>query len=136
MGFLKRANNKLFKAYKKCSVEYHVGGFFVRKEAIYVLLKSDNSLIVIDKKEGLHPYDNDYTKLLSEECVIKGKKFELSNFNNNIATYKNSVGEIKILPSVFSENFNDTELTELIVDWGNDNAQIFSIAFDLSKSSI
>lgn len=134
MDFLNRVNNKLFKAYKKCSVEYHAGGFFVKKDAMYIFIEPNNSLLFLEKSEGLHPFDNDYSKLISDELSIKGKRFELSNLNNNIATYKSGVDEIKILPSIFTENFNERELTELLLDWRNDKAQIFSLAYDVSKS--
>lgn len=134
MNFLNRVSNKLYKSYRNCSVEYHAGGFFVRKDAMYVFLESEKILIFFEKNEGLHPFDNNYSKLISDEISIKGKRFELINLNNNIASYKSDNDEIKILPSVFNENFNDKDLTEVLIDWGNDRTQIFHIAYDVLKS--
>jgi hypothetical protein len=133
MDFLGRSKNKLYKFYKNCSVEYHAGGFFVRKVAMYVFFQTNDSLIFLEKSEGLHPFDNEYFRLRSEE-LANGKTFKLNNFTNNIATFSDDLNEIKIMPAVFSENYSDKKISELLVDFGNENVQIFFQVFDFSES--
>jgi|SRR5690606_7531059 len=134
MELTNRLKHKLFKCYKGFSVEYHAGGFFIRKEALYIFFDSTNTLILLEKKEGLHPYDSDYSRLISNELTSDGNRFDLSNSNNNLAAYKSGADEIKIMPSIFSENMNDKEITEIVVDWGNDKVLIFHL-IDLKESS-
>jgi hypothetical protein len=133
MNFLDRSINKLYKTYKECIVEYHAGGFFIRKIALYIFIKNNNSLIVVEKNEGLHPFDNEYPKLISEE-FIKGKLFRLNYVSNNIATFSDGIIEVKVMPSVFAENYNDKKLTELLVDFGKDYHYIFFLIFDNSET--
>ena len=132
MDFLGRSKNKLYKTYKNCSVEYHAGGFFVRKVAMYVFFQPNDSLIFLEKNEGLHPFDNEYCRLQSEE-LTNGKTFKLNDFTNNVATFSDSLNEMKIMPSVFSENYSDKNISELLVDFGNRNVQVFFLVYDFSE---
>jgi hypothetical protein len=132
MDFLSRSKNKLYKTYENCSVEYHAGGFFIRKAAIYIFFQTNDSLIFLERNEGLHPFDNEYSKLFAKE-LINGKTFRLIDSRNNVATYSADLGEIKIMPSVFEEHFNNKKVTELLVDFGKGKIQIFFLAFDISE---
>lgn len=133
MNFLDRSINKLYKSYKKCSVEYHAGGFFIRKHALYFFVQSNDRVIFIEKQEGLHPFDNDYYKFLSED-LIKGKIFILKSITNNIATFNDGMNEIKIMPSVFSENITENTITEILVDFGEAVQYVLFLEFDSSES--
>jgi len=43
MNFIDRVKNKVFKAYFHTQVDYHANGFFVRKEACYLIFDGNGN---------------------------------------------------------------------------------------------
>jgi len=114
-----RIKNTIFKTILTVEVDYHAGGFFIRKTASYFVFTSGYEAIQFEREEGLHPYDNNYEILLSQ--IIKEKKgtnyaVTQPNRDVNILKLQNVQEEILCMPSVFLENVNGGYLTELVID--------------------
>lgn len=125
-----RITNKIFKSYLNSSIEYHAGGFFVRKKAVYLIFFTDDEVYYYEREEGLHPNDNKYDKLeeLQENEVVQS--FKLSMINDNMLVMLKSNQRILIVPSIFIENLAYENLTEILVDWGDNKTQIFNCVYD------
>jgi len=129
MELLQKIKCNLFKAYKHCSVEYHAGGFFVRKVALYIFFDTENYFILFERNEGLHPNDNNYNKLIEDVNNIDHNKHILINANSNLLTYKREDKSIQIMPSIFNEQFPTETITEILVDWNDGTNQIFQLVY-------
>ncbi|MPR35903.1 hypothetical protein [Salmonirosea aquatica] len=127
MNLEQRVINKIFKSYIGSSIEYHAGGYFVRKKAAYLIFESNNTVYYLEKEEGLHPNDNRYDKLA--ENLRDAKLFEFFSVNSHILSFSNSEVKALILPSIFIENLDHQSLTELLIDWGNNNTQIYHYVY-------
>jgi len=134
MKLIERVKNKVFKSNLSCSVEYHAGGFFVRKQVAYLIFTNTNNVLFYEREEGLHPNDNNYILLINEVVnKNKGIVYEVSQ-------PKDSINEIKlickdetllIMPSVFIENLIEENLTEIIVDKIKGKQNIFDFVFNI-----
>jgi len=89
MEFLDKIKGQLFKSYKNALVEYHAGGFFVRKQAIYIYIDSHNNLVLLNMKEGQHPFDSDYSRLLLEDLSHKECVLGFASVKGNLASFTN-----------------------------------------------
>lgn len=127
--------NKIFKSYCSSSVEYHAGGVFVRKKAVYLVFLSSTNIYYLERDEGLHPKDNDYVFLLSNLNKIKKEKFEIIKSYSNILRLK-STKEICIVPSIFIESAEQEKLSEILVDWGENKTTIFNLVYTIPSISI
>lgn len=121
-----RVKHNLFKSYRNSSVEYHAGGYFVRKEAMYLFFDSENSLILFERNEGLYP--DDYTKLLEDLQNKNHNKYVLLA-NSNLLKYKKEDKFIQIMPSIFNEQFSTETVTEILVDWEDGTTQLFQLVY-------
>lgn len=111
-----RVVNRVFKSYSSSSVEYHAGGFFVRKNAVYLVFLSSMDVYYFEREEGLHPKDNDYSFLLSNLDKIEKEKFEIIENSSNVLILK-SEKEIRLVPSIFMESVEQEKLSEILIDW-------------------
>lgn len=128
MDFIRRVENKIFKTYLHSSIEYHAGGYFVRKLAQYLIIVKEVAYIY-EKEEGLHPNDNNYDLLVKEIINSKSSKlFIVTFFQNNILKLSNKDDEFKLIPSIFIENILTDSLTELLLDTQNSTKIFFFIS--------
>lgn len=123
-----RIKNKIFKCNLSSLVEYHSGGFFVRKQVAYLVFSNTNTAVFYQREEGLHPHDSNYDFLLHE--IINKEKallYEVSqpNPNINILNVSNSNNKFLLMPSIFIENVVKENLTEIILDKLDNKTQIF-----------
>lgn len=127
-----RVVNKVFKSYSSSSVEYHAGGFFVRKNAVYLVFLPNMDVYYFEREEGLHPKDNDYSFLLSNLYKIEKEKFEICQNSSNVVRLK-SEKVIRLVPSIFIESVEKEELSEILIDWGENKTQIFNLVYTISS---
>lgn len=128
-----RIANRVFKSYSSSSVEYHAGGFFVRKNAIYLIFLSSMDVYYFEREEGLHAKDNDYSFLLSSLDKIKKEKFEIIQTSSNVLTLK-SEREIRLVPSILIESVEQEKLSEILIDWGENKTLIFNLVYNISEN--
>ncbi|QFZ53924.1 hypothetical protein FEZ18_03450 [Oceanihabitans sp. IOP_32] len=126
-----RVVNRVFKSYSSSSVEYHAGGFFVRKNAVYLVFLSSMDVYYFEREEGLHPKDNDYSFLLSNLDKIEKEKFEIIENSSNVLILK-SEKEIRLVPSIFMESVEQEKLSEILIDWGENKTLIFNLVYTMS----
>ena len=122
--------NKVFKSYSSSSIEYHAGGGFVRKKAVYLVFLSNMDIYYFERNEGLHPKDNDYVFLLSNLDKRKKEKFEIIKNYSNLLRLR-SVKEICVVPSIFIESAEEEKLSEILVDWGENKTTIFNLVYTI-----
>lgn len=134
MSLKERVNQKIFKCYLSTSVEYHAGGFFIRKRAAYLIFDRKNMVSLFEREEGLHPNDNKYDLLIKElpnqrDILL----YEVSSFSDNILKLSNNDKQMKIMPSVFIENIVQESLTEILVDNLNGTTQVFNYVYAIDE---
>jgi hypothetical protein len=136
MNILNRIKNKVFKSNISINVDYHAGAFFIKKNVAYLIFGNDDSVILYYREEGLHPYDNDYEKLLDDLATKKENQAYAicqPNLENNLLKLTNNEKEILCMPSIFLENVNEDELTELLLDKLNGQRHIFTLVYVINK---
>lgn len=136
MSLKERICQKIFKCNLSASVEYHAGGFFVRKRAGYLIFDKKNKALFFEKDEGLHPNDNKYDLLIKElshqpDVLL----YEVASLSDNIVVLSNNDKQMKIMPSVFIESIVEETLTEIIVDNIDRNVRVFNFVYAIEENS-
>jgi len=136
MNLQERVKNKIFKCNLNCTVEYHAGGFFIRKQVAYLIF-TETLCYFFEREEGLHPSDNNYQLLINELQNKKGLiEYEITGSGDNILILSNSNLDIKVMPSIFIENVELKNLTELLLDKQNGGTQIFNHVYSILSHNI
>lgn len=134
MKLIDRVKNKIFKSNLTASVEYHAGGFFVRKQVLYLIFTAQNTAFLYQREEGLHPNDNNYKLLYNQ--IIDDNKIAIYNVaepktNDDLLYLLNNGKELRCMPSIFIENINTEYLTEIILDKWEEKAHVFNLVFTI-----
>lgn len=132
-----RIKNTIFKSYKDASIEYHAGGFFIRKRAQYLIF-TDNAVIFYEREEGLHPNDNNYELLLEglrdkNNLYQTGEVISLGENMLEIRVVNNK--HMRLMPSIFIENILRDELSEIILDRRDENITIYTLVKSVVDTS-
>ncbi|MFY9307572.1 MAG: hypothetical protein WAQ28_00845 [Bacteroidia bacterium] len=136
MEIIERLKNRIYKNYSSASVEYHAGGFFIRKDAIYIQFNSNHCLLFLERKEGLHPNDSVYSELFNKTKNLgKINEFKLESVTENLLIYKSADREIKVMPSIFIENINNEKITEVLIDFGKSETMIFFYVYSEAEDN-
>lgn len=133
MKLIERVRNTIFKCNLEAVVDYHAGGFFVKKEVSYLIFLHDDQGIFYTRNEGSHPKDYDYENLLVEAQKDKKSiafKVYQPKMEVNLIELSGEGIEIKCMPSNFIENVKTHELNEILVDnRSNNRVNIFDSVF-------
>jgi hypothetical protein len=141
MNLIDRVKNRIFKCNLGVSVDYHAGGFFVKKQVAYIIFTANNSALIYQREEGLHPNDNNSNNeiLLSD---VSNEKNEISyavcqpNTNINVLQLSNNEKKILCMPSIFIENVNMIDLTEIVLDKFDVHTRIFNLVSIIDKNPV
>jgi hypothetical protein len=117
MKLIDRVCNTLFKGNIRGHVDYHAGGFFVKKEVLYLLFLEKGEAILYNREEGGITIDNN-SEILLNEIKKEGIAFNVIQPNETVNILKLFNGQqiILCMPSIFIENVQQQKLTEIILD--------------------
>ena len=119
MILIDRVPGKIYKSNIQVTIEYHAGGFFVKKQVSYLLFYDKKMAELFQREEGVHPNDNNLDMLIKHTSIIQGKeKYSVSQPSQgvNILKLANESLELYCMPSIFIENVMNDGPSEIVVD--------------------
>lgn len=127
MELVKRLVGSVYKNNLSVSIEYHGGGYFVRKKVSYLYFRNDKEAKILVREEGLNPND-DNQKLLLQNLRLGQDSRTLSITNSSKESFITLLGDPKLhhyycVPSIFSESASEKEITEILIDDRLENSQ-------------
>lgn len=135
MNLIDRVKKKVFKSFKDVSVEYHAGGFFIRKHALYLVFKSNDTVIFNEREEGLHPDDNNYDLLIKslEGGSTQYEIGEITSISDNVLKIlvRNTKDYMMLMPSIFIENVVQEDLSEVVLDKRDGQVIVYTLVYTL-----
>ena len=139
MDLIDKVKNKIFKSYADVSVEYHAGGFFVRKHALYLVFKANDTVFFLEREEGLHPDDNKYDLLVKILETDNGQyqMGKVSAMTNNILqiSSKDNKDNMRLMPSIFIEGVVQNDWSEILLDKRNGEVILYNHVYTIAETN-
>ncbi|GHV17698.1 hypothetical protein FACS1894169_13330 [Bacteroidia bacterium] len=137
MDLIKELERKLFKFNVKISIDYHAGGFFVKKEVIYIYIHIDK-VYFLHREENGSPRDSNYEFIVEQiELKLKEENMEVYSIlqpdkNLNVLELLSDQKELFCVPSIFMENI-EGNISEIAVDNLKGNIQIYNHVYSVPR---